>query len=258
MIGTRLLLSRRDAAFVVQRAWRRPPCVTWCSAPAQCTRRLHERGFFGRLQCAPSVHVLWPRRCVRAHVRLSNWACVERLSLREGQGEFGNGYMAIVAELGTAVAAPSARAASRSNKVTDTSYLRCLVVAKSASRRAMLAQAAEQVGWDSAACDSVESGWQACESQRYEMAIVDLDSLGQTATESMRDLAGQIATHPDLLLMICGNEGDALEEIWARQLGAWLYLPGVTDRCDVEALCRQALPVAERLAGARRPRKLVG
>jgi DNA-binding response OmpR family regulator len=121
----------------------------------------------------------------------------------------------------------------------------------------MFAAAAEQAGWETVVCDSVDSGWHVCERERYEMAIVDLDSL-DASKDGMRELTAQIATHPNLLLMICGNEGDALEEIWARQLGAWLYLPGVSQRCDVEMLCRQALPVAERLAGVTPPRRLVG
>ena len=110
----------------------------------------------------------------------------------------------------------------------------------------MLATAAEEVGWDVIVCDSVDTGWHVCERERYEMAIVDLAALPDAMP--MRELVGQIATHPNLLLMICGNEGDALEELWARQLGAWLYLPGVSERSDVEMLCRQGLPVAERLS----------
>lgn len=166
--------------------------------------------------------------------------------------------MSIVADLGAAVAVPSARGVSRLKQMTAVRQLRCLVVAECESRRAMLAKSAERVGWDAIVCDSVDSGWHTCERERYEMAIVDLDSLDQTALAAMRDLTAQIATRPNLLLMICGNEADALEEIWARQLGAWLYLPGVSERCDVEALCRQALPVAERLGRAKPPRKLVG
>ena len=154
--------------------------------------------------------------------------------------------MAIVADLGTAVAVPSARVVSRSQPPAAIAQLRCLVVAEEAARRGMLASAAEEVGWDVIVCDSVDTGWHVCERERYEMAIADMAMLPDAT--AMRDLISQMASHPNLLLMICGNEGDGLEEIWARQLGAWLYLPGVSERCDVEALCRQALPVAERLS----------
>ena len=96
--------------------------------------------------------------------------------------------------------------------------------------------------------------------ERFEMAVVDFAVLdGELDAESvrqMRELTEQLATQRNMLLMLCGNEGDALEEIWARQLGVWLYLPGIREQNDVQALCSQALPVAERLAG--RQRELVG
>lgn len=154
--------------------------------------------------------------------------------------------MAIVADLGSAIAVPSARVISRPQPAAAIAQLRCLVVAENPSRRAMFAAAAEEVGWDVIVCDSVDTGWHVCERERYEMAIADMAALPDSAP--MRDLVSQMASHPNLLLMICGNEGDGLEEIWARQLGAWLYLPGVSERCDVEMLCRQGLPVAERLS----------
>ena len=38
--------------------------------------------------------------------------------------------------------------------------------------------------------------------------------------------------------------GSAAEEIWVRQLGIWLYLPGATTISEVTLLCEQALQVA--------------
>jgi DNA-binding response OmpR family regulator len=133
---------------------------------------------------------------------------------------------------------------------------RCLVVAESALRRAMLAGGAEKAGWDTVVCECVESAWHACQRERFEMAVVDFEALGGEALPPMRELTEQIATQRNMLLMLCGNDGDALEEIWARQLGVWLYLPGVREQRDMQTLCAQALPVAERLAGPQR--KFVG
>jgi hypothetical protein len=39
-----------------------------------------------------------------------------------------------------------------------------------------------------------------------------------------------------------------MEEIWARQLGAWMYLPGVNDHSDVAMLCGEARNAAEKLS----------
>jgi hypothetical protein len=52
--------------------------------------------------------------------------------------------------------------------------------------------------------------------------------------------------------VICGNEGRPQEEIWARQLGAWLYLPGVVESDDVAMLCGEARQIAEQLAKPQR------
>jgi hypothetical protein len=50
-----------------------------------------------------------------------------------------------------------------------------------------------------------------------------------------------------MLLVICGRDGDAMQEIWAHQLGAWLYLPGVDISGDLAMLCSQARMVVEKL-----------
>jgi hypothetical protein len=49
-------------------------------------------------------------------------------------------------------------------------------------------------------------------------------------------------------LIVCGNEGDVEEEVWVRQLGAWLYLPNVTEASNLALLCGEARHIAERLA----------
>ena len=43
-----------------------------------------------------------------------------------------------------------------------------------------------------------------------------------------------------MLLVICGSEDNVDEELWARQLGAWLYLPGVCDGDSLTSLCVEA------------------
>ncbi|NIL99064.1 MAG: hypothetical protein GTO53_13870, partial [Planctomycetales bacterium] len=51
-----------------------------------------------------------------------------------------------------------------------------------------------------------------------------------------------------VLVALCGNEGNALEEIWARELGVWLYLPGVVDDSDLSSLLEAGQQVAARRA----------
>ena len=130
-----------------------------------------------------------------------------------------------------------------------TSTFQCLVVSMSGSRRSMLEHAAQDAGWSTVVCGDVRAAWMAIKRQRFHLAVIDLD--GADAVSELRELSQEVTLTSNSLLMLCGNEGNALEEIWARQLGAWLYLPGVTEGNDVSALCAEAKPVAEKLNGMR-------
>jgi hypothetical protein len=79
------------------------------------------------------------------------------------------------------------------------------------------------------------------------MSLIDLQRAA-AETGALKKLTEHVVTNQPTLLVVCGNEGNAVEEIWARQLGAWLYLPGVSQACNVQALCEEALPVAERIS----------
>jgi hypothetical protein len=48
-------------------------------------------------------------------------------------------------------------------------------------------------------------------------------------------------------MIVCGNEGRIEEEMWVRQAGAWLYLPGVTESSNFALLCGEARQIAQRL-----------
>jgi hypothetical protein len=48
------------------------------------------------------------------------------------------------------------------------------------------------------------------------------------------------------LLVVCGSEDSVDEEMWARQLGAWVYLPGVSGADALMSLFAEARRVGER------------
>jgi hypothetical protein len=58
----------------------------------------------------------------------------------------------------------------------------------------------------------------------------------------------QLASQSGVLLIVCGNEGSVEEELWVRQRGAWLYLPGVVEASNLALLCGEAKQIVERLA----------
>jgi hypothetical protein len=133
-------------------------------------------------------------------------------------------------------------------KATRVALLHCLVVAENAERRAFLAESARAAGWEVTVCAGASAASVAANRYRQSLAIVDLADLEAGAASSLRTLTEQLTSGSSPLVMICGAEGNALEEIWARQLGVWLYLSGVDASCDVTSLCRDAKQVTEKLA----------
>jgi hypothetical protein len=111
----------------------------------------------------------------------------------------------------------------------------------------MLASAADQAGWKTVVCAEVDKSWNAAQREVFQLALIDLQDTNGTR-EELRQLGKQLSQDRHLLLVICGNENDPREELWARQIGAWLYLPGVSDQCNIQQLCAQARPLAEQLA----------
>jgi hypothetical protein len=106
-------------------------------------------------------------------------------------------------------------------------------------------------------CHDAESAREETRRSLFRLALVDLDHAAASA--DLRRLVEQIAAQRNVLIAVCGNDGDAREEIWARQLGTWLYLPGVTEAQDLVTPCTDARLALERMAGAKRtpdgPRK---
>jgi DNA-binding response OmpR family regulator len=138
-----------------------------------------------------------------------------------------------------------------------TTLCQCLVVSAEPNRREMLKMAAVESGWVVLVCHDAESAREETRRSLFRLALVDLDHAAAAA--DLRRLVEQIAAQRNVLVAVCGNDGDAREEIWARQLGTWLYLPGVTDAQDLVSPCTDARLALERMAGAKRtadgPRK---
>jgi hypothetical protein len=121
----------------------------------------------------------------------------------------------------------------------------CLVVSTVRERRELLSRATTDAGWDTIICADPPNATAVAQQFRFQMAWVDLDPYGTTSAE-FRDLCQLLAGMPGLLLAVCGHASNAEEEIWARQLGVWLYLPGVSTALPEELalLCEQARQAA--------------
>ena len=122
----------------------------------------------------------------------------------------------------------------------------CLVVAADASRRAKLAIAAERSGWQAIACGTPRQAAKVIRRARLQLTIVDLECTSIASETALRELTKHLAASREVLLVVCSVSGSAADEIWARQLGVWLYLPGLDIDNDLDAVCREAMQIATR------------
>ena len=144
---------------------------------------------------------------------------------------------------------------------TQTGIYHCLVLSASDRRSVMFDKAASEGGWEPILCDDAQQAVGLFQRFNCQLIVVDLDSdgsmpVGFREVTEMLMRRGRVSSSGAPLIMICGNEGDALEEIWARQLGAWLYLPGVDETCDLAMLCGEAKASTEKLQKNIRSRNL--
>ena len=129
----------------------------------------------------------------------------------------------------------------------------CMVVGANAARRELLGNAARDAGWAVLDCEDVKSARIQLLKHPQGMVVFDLESDDGASPEVLKGLADRVSKQKNALIVMCGNEGNAMEEIWARQLGAWLYLPGVVNDTDLSSLFEEAGTItARRSAVARR------
>ncbi len=155
--------------------------------------------------------------------------------------------MSLIAELRRSAATGTASLLKRAADDRPASTTaQCLVLSVNPKRRQMLVRSANEAGWDTVACADAKSAWHTAQHERFAMALVDLET-AEGYGAHYRDLAEHIISSQKTLTLVCGHEGNTAEEIWARQIGVWLYLPGVTIDCDIRGLCAEAMPVAEKV-----------
>jgi len=116
----------------------------------------------------------------------------------------------------------------------------CLVFGLQSERRQFLVEAARSAGWDAIEYDSdrIEVGPQMFEGQN--LIIFDLETGDGSTPTALQAPAERAAQQKGVLVVLCGNEGNVAEEIWARQMGVWLYLPGAVENVDLVEVFEEA------------------
>jgi CheY-like chemotaxis protein len=132
--------------------------------------------------------------------------------------------------------------------------LQCLVSSASKVRRNLISDAATGVGWSTIICASADDALGAVKRSKVQFAMVDLDDRGETPQGARELVQTLIQDSSQILVGVCGHEANPEEEIWVRQLGIWLYLPGVTTSSEIATLCEHAMQiVTERGLGEELP-----
>ncbi len=140
---------------------------------------------------------------------------------------------------------PSSVPLSRRFRTSD--GLHCLVLSRDLDRSNMLNRMASQGGWDTVSVSDMQSAWRTFWASNFALTIVDSETAGDLKNE-IRELAEHFSSTPNTLLVVCGTPGSIEEELWARQNGAWMYLPGVRPDADVSTICAEALFIAKKLS----------
>jgi hypothetical protein len=121
----------------------------------------------------------------------------------------------------------------------------CLVVSASPQRSQILVRAAHEEHWATIVCRGAEEAARQAVRNRIQLALVDMQAVPLGEERVFRTLVEQLA-HRDA---VCGNPNDNLGEVWSRQLGVWMYLPGVDSESDLALVCSEARSIVEKLCG---------
>lgn len=123
----------------------------------------------------------------------------------------------------------------------------CLVASTSAERAQLLVRAAHEELWATIVCRSADDALRQSVRHRIQLALIDLQSAPTAEQHAFRTLVEHLAGRNGTLMAVCGRPNDAAGEVWSRQLGVWIYLPGVTSESDVALLCSEARRVLAKL-----------
>jgi hypothetical protein len=111
-------------------------------------------------------------------------------------------------------------------------------------------------GWETTSVSNLGSAWRTYWGSKFALAIVDSETAAEHTAE-LREFAEHMSSQPHTLLIVCGTPDAIEEEMWARQNGAWMYLPGVGPEADLSTICGEALGIAKKLAQSTSSRQRV-
>ncbi len=134
---------------------------------------------------------------------------------------------------------------------------RCLLVSFSEQRAELFRLAAENQLWQPVVCDSVDQFLKNLFRLRVSLTVVDLPRFTEAYYTKFRNAVERAGDLSDSLIVVCGygnpavgevpaNEMLADEELWARQLGVWAYLPEAGEPDGLKLIFDEARQAVEK------------
>jgi DNA-binding response OmpR family regulator len=124
--------------------------------------------------------------------------------------------------------------------------LKCLVVSGDAGLRGRLSTMSELGGFVGCETPADALDLRSAVDGDYQLVIVDIARpVGDRVNDTV-EIAEEFASRPGTLVVVCGSDDSVDEELWARQLGAWVYLPGVSNGDALMSLFAEARRISDR------------
>ncbi len=136
---------------------------------------------------------------------------------------------------------------SRSRQQAAVSLWSCLLVSTEQQLRRRMREAASEAGWNPVECKTVEESLRQAALHVFPLALIDVGH--QLPSKVHEDLIRSLRQSASNLVVVCDQDANPEGELWARQRGAWMYLPEVNDASDLARICREAQAVTEKLRG---------
>jgi hypothetical protein len=134
-------------------------------------------------------------------------------------------------------------------RVAPATLRMCLVLSASPKRSQMLVRAAQEEHWATLVCRGAEEAARQAVRNRIQLALVDLQTVSASEEQAFRGFVEQMAVGDGPLVAVCGKPNDVMGELWSRQLGVWMYLPGVDSESDLALVYSEARSIVEKLLG---------
>lgn len=115
----------------------------------------------------------------------------------------------------------------------------CLVFANAGERQRFLRASAEAQAWDAIVCCDTGEFLRCAFRRRVPLIIIDLPD-DDRASQELRRAAQSAVRSQESLLVVCGRASNPEDELWARSLGAWSFLPEATSQEGMEFVFQQA------------------